>query len=69
MAPSHAGFKKGAGEMNGIKITPEEIGKAAELIRKVAEGTTQPAEPLTSWQIAEIFQSTHMRIFNRISRF
>lgn len=34
--------------MNEIKITPEEIGKAAELIRKVAEGTTQPAEPLTS---------------------
>lgn len=31
--------------MNEIKITPEEIGMAAELIRKVAEGTTQPAEP------------------------
>ena len=55
--------------MNEIKITPEEIGKAAELIRKVAEGTTQPAEPLTSWEIAKIFQSTHTRIFNRISRF
>ena len=55
--------------MNEIKITPEEIEKAAELIRKVAEGTTQPAEPLTSWEIAKIFQSTHMRIFNRISRF
>ena len=40
--------------MNEIKITPEEIGKAAELIRKVAEGTTQPAEPLTSWEIAKI---------------
>lgn len=52
--------------MNEIKITPEEIGKAAELIRKVAEGTTQPAEPLTSWEIAKIFQSTHTRIFNRI---
>lgn len=55
--------------MNEIKITPEEIGKAAELIRKVAEGTTQSAEPLTSWEIAKIFQSTHTRIFNRISRF
>ena len=40
--------------MNEVKITPEEIGKAAELIRKVAEGTTQPAEPLTSWEIAKI---------------
>ena len=55
--------------MNEIKITPEEIGMAAELIRKVAEGTIQPAEPLTSWEIAKIFQSTHTRIFNRISRF
>ncbi len=45
LASSSAGFEKGAGRMNEIKITPEEIGKAAELIRKVAEGTTQPAEP------------------------
>lgn len=55
--------------MNENKIAPEEIGKAAELIRKVTEGTIQPTEPITSWQIAEIFQSAHMRIFNRISRF
>lgn len=41
--------------MNEIKITPEEIGKAAELIRKVAREQTQPAEPLTSWEIAKIF--------------
>lgn len=55
--------------MNEIKFAPEEIGKAAELIRKVVEGTTQPTDPLTSWDIAKIFQSTHTRIFNRISRF
>lgn len=48
--------------MNEIKITPEEIERAAALIKKVAEGTTQPAEPLTSWEIAKIFQSTHTRI-------
>ena len=28
--------------MNEIKITPEEIERAAALIKKVAEGTTQP---------------------------
>lgn len=55
--------------MNEIKITPEEIERAAALIKKVAEGTTQPTEPITSWDIAEIFQTTHVRVFNRISRF
>lgn len=59
--------------MNEIKITPEEVEKAAEIIRRTVEGTMVPVkkvtEPVTSWQIAEIFQSTHARIFNRISRF
>ena len=56
--------------MNEIKITPEEIGKAAELIRKVAEGTTQPCRAAYQLGNRKIFQSTqHLRIFNRISRF
>ena len=53
--------------MNEIKITPEEIGKAAELIRKVAEGTTQPTDPLTSWEIAKILEKqnrVHTREFS-----
>lgn len=61
--------------MNENKITPEEVERAAEIIRRVAEGTMQQLErkntedPVTSWQISEIFQSTHVRIFNRISKF
>ena len=44
-----------------------------DVVNSIAEDVykrqTQPAEPLTSWEIAKIFQSTHMRIFNWIARF
>lgn len=57
-----------------LNISPEEAGKVAEIIRRIASGTVEQAEkvnpePITSWEMAEIFDCTHIRIFNRISRF
>lgn len=54
-----------------LNISKEETEKIAEIIKRIAEGDIErrEIEPMTSWEMAEIFQCTHTRIFNRISRF
>lgn len=54
-----------------LNISPEATEKIAEIIQKIATGGSARAEPepITSFEMAEIFRCTHTRIFNRISRF
>lgn len=57
--------------MEGIElnISKKEAGKIVEVIQKIASGSAVSAEPISSWEMAEIFQCTHTRIYNRIARF
>lgn len=57
--------------MDGIKlsINEKEAGEIIRVIQKIAAKSMACADPITSWEMAGIFQCTHTRIYNRISRF
>lgn len=57
-----------------LNISQEEAGKVAEIIQKIASGTAEQKEivdpePITSWEMADIFKTSHTRIYNQIERF